>query len=198
MHILTIIDHLTGWSEAFHIPDKSADTRVSRFINYYLPVHMCPRNILSNNGAEFKNQLMDQVLNNLALITSSLHHTILKAMEKLEIFHKYLKPTLKKLCEKDPANWNKYLNQVLASYRVTPDLATAETPLFLVYGINPNLPLHQVLELMHQFLGDPESGVLNLEAHQLILAFTKKTLDENCLRTAQKTTLFPNLLQSLL
>ena len=28
-HILTIIDHLTGWPEAFPIPDKSADTIVS-------------------------------------------------------------------------------------------------------------------------------------------------------------------------
>ena len=41
-HILTIMGHLTGWPEAFLIPDKSADTIVSRFINKYLPVHMCP------------------------------------------------------------------------------------------------------------------------------------------------------------
>ena len=41
-HILTIIDHLTGWPEEFPIPDKSADTIVARFINEYLPVHMCP------------------------------------------------------------------------------------------------------------------------------------------------------------
>ena len=41
-HILTIIDHLTGWSEAFPIPDKSADTIVTTLINHYLPVHMCP------------------------------------------------------------------------------------------------------------------------------------------------------------
>ena len=61
-HILTIIDHLTGWPEAFPIPDKSADTIVSTFINQYLPVHMCPRYILSDNGTEFKNQLMDKVL----------------------------------------------------------------------------------------------------------------------------------------
>ena len=32
-HILTIIDHLTGWLEAFPIPDKSADTIVFTFIN---------------------------------------------------------------------------------------------------------------------------------------------------------------------
>ena len=35
-HILTIIDHLTGWPEAFPIPDKSTDTIVSTFINEYL------------------------------------------------------------------------------------------------------------------------------------------------------------------
>ena len=49
-HILTIIDHLTGLPEAFPILDKSADTIVSTFISHYLPVHMCPRYILSDSG----------------------------------------------------------------------------------------------------------------------------------------------------
>ena len=66
-HILTIIDHLIGWPEEFPIPDKSADTIVSTFINQYLPVHMCPRYILSDNGTEFKNNLMDQVLKQLGI-----------------------------------------------------------------------------------------------------------------------------------
>ena len=39
-HILNIIDYLTGWPEAFSIPDKSADTIVATFINECLPVHM--------------------------------------------------------------------------------------------------------------------------------------------------------------
>ena len=40
---------------------------------------------------------------------------------------------------------------------------------------------------MQQFLGNPESGLLNLEAHQLALAIAKKTLDENHFKTAQKS-----------
>ena len=43
----------------------------------------------------------------------------------------------------------------------------AETPFFLGYGRDPNLPLHQLLEPMQQFLGAPDSGMLNLEAHRL-------------------------------
>ena len=157
-HILTIIDHLTGWLEAFPIPDKSADTIVTTLINQYLPVHMCPRYILSDNGMEFKNSLMDQVLQQLGIdrIFSAPYHP--QSNGKLEVFHKYLKPMLKKLCKKDPANWDKYLNQVLTSYRITPNLATAESPFFLVYGRDPNLPLHQLLEPMQHFLGDPDSG----------------------------------------
>ena len=145
-HILTIIDHLMGWTEAFPIPDKSADTIVSTFINHSLPVCMCPRYILSDNGMEFKNNIMDQVLKQLGIerIFSAPYH--LQSYGTLEVFHRYLKPTLKKLCEKDPSNWDKYINQVLASYKVTPNLATAETPFFLVYERDPNLPLHQLLE----------------------------------------------------
>ena len=66
-HILIIKNHLTGWPEAFPIPDKSADMIVLTFINKYLPVHMCPRYILLDNGTEFKNNLMDQILNQLGI-----------------------------------------------------------------------------------------------------------------------------------
>ena len=135
---------------------------------------------------------MDQVLQQLGIdrIFSALYHP--QSNGKLEVFHKYLKATLKKLCEKDPANWDKYINQVLASYRITPNLATAESPFFLVYGRDPNLPLHQLLELMQHFLGDPDSGKLHLETHRLALAIAKKTLDENRFTATQKTNLRNN------
>ena len=93
-HILTIIDHLTKTL------DKSADKIVSIFINKYLPVHMCPRYILSDNGTGFKNNLMDQVLKQLGTerIFSAPYHP--QSNNKLEVFHKYLKPTLKNSVKK--------------------------------------------------------------------------------------------------
>ena len=91
-HSLTIINHLTGWLEAFPIPGKSADTIVSTLINEYLSVHMCPRYILSDSGTELK-KLMDQVLKQLGIerISSAPYHP--QSNGKLEVFHKYLKPT---------------------------------------------------------------------------------------------------------
>ena len=155
-HILTLIDHLTGWLEAFPILDKSADTIVSTVINQYLPVDMCSRYILFDNGTEFKNTLIDQVLKQLGTegIFSAPHHP--QSNVKLEMFHTYLKPeSLKKLCEKDLSNWEKYINHVLASYRVTPNLATAETPFYLVYRRDPNLPLTSATVTHAAILGRP-------------------------------------------
>ena len=70
---------------------------------------------------------------------------------------------------------------------MTPNLTTVESPFFLVYGRDPNLPLHHLLEPMQWFMGDPDSGLLNLEAQRLALAIAKKTLDENHFWTTQKT-----------
>ena len=132
-HILTIIDHLTTWPEAFPIPDKSADTIVSTFINQYLTVHMCPRYILSHNGTEFKNQLINKVLQQLGIecIFSAPYHP--QSNGKLKVFNKYLKPTLKKLCEKDPSNLNKYIHQVLASYSDTKPCHNRTTILLVLW-----------------------------------------------------------------
>ena len=44
-----------------------------------------------------------------------------------------------------------------------------------VYGRDPNLPLHQLLGQIQQFLCDPEFGHLDLKSHHLALATAKKT-----------------------
>ena len=40
---------------------------------------------------------------------------------------------------------------------------------------------------MQCFLGDPDSGMLNLATHRLVLAIANVLLDEKCFKTAQKT-----------
>ena len=149
---------------------------------------MFPHFLLSDNGTEFKNQLMDNVLQQpgIECIVSAPYHP--QSNGKLEAFHKYLKPTLNKLCEKDLGNWNKYINQVSASCCVTPHLESAETPFFLVYGRDPNLPIHELLEQMQKSLSDPDSGCPDLKSHCLALAIAKKTLDESRFKHDQKKT----------
>ena len=187
-HILTIIDLLTGWPEAILIPNKSADTITKAFIRHYLPRHMCPRFILSDNDTEFKNQIFDKVTKDLGIkrIFSAPYHP--QSNGKLETFHKFLKPPLKRMCAEDQDNWDDYIEQVLGTYRGVPNLTTAEAPFFLVYGRDGNQPLHQLLQPPTRFLGDPDSGLLCLDQHQLSLSIAKKYLYDHRFLTAEKMT----------
>ena len=172
-HILTIIDLLTGWPEAIPIRNKSADTITKAFIRHYLPRHLCPQFILSDNGMEFKNQF-DKVTKDLGIegIFSAPYHP--QSNGKLETFHKFLKPILKKMCAEDQDNWDDYVEPVPGTYRGVLNLTRGESPFFLVYGRDGNQPLHQLLQPLTRFLGDPDLGLLCLDQHRLSLSIAKE------------------------
>ena len=137
---------------------------------------------------EFKNQTFDRVMKDLGIerIFSAPYHP--QSNGKLETFHKFLKPTLKKMCAEDQDNWDDYVKQVLGTYRGVPNLTTGESPFFLVYGRDGNQLLHQLLQPLTRFLGDPDSGLLCLGQHRLSLSIAKKNLDDHRFLTAEKTT----------
>ena len=58
----------------------------------------------------------------------------------------------------------------------------------MVYGRDGNQPLHQLLQPLTRFLGDPDSGLLCLDQHQLSLSIAKKYLDDHRFLTAEKMT----------
>ena len=86
-HILTIIDHLTSWPEAFPIPDESSDTIVSKSIYQFT----CD---LDTSSQTMKQNLKiiswTKVFNN--CIFCPPYHP--QSIGKLEVFSKYVKPTL--------------------------------------------------------------------------------------------------------
>ena len=80
-HILTIIDHLTGWPEAFPIPDKSADAIVTTFINEYFPVHVPTIYFVRQWDRIQEPATWAKFCNSLALIEFSLLPTTPRAVE---------------------------------------------------------------------------------------------------------------------
>ena len=87
---------------------------------------------------EFKNHTFDRVTKDLGIkrIFSAPYHA--QRNGKLETFHRFLKPTLKKMCAEDQDNWDDYVEQVLGMYIGVPNLTTGESPFFLVYRRDGN------------------------------------------------------------
>ena len=59
-YVCTIVNHSSGWPEAWAIPDKSAAT-IAKLIDKFIPRHGCPRTIISDQGTEYCNALLDIV-----------------------------------------------------------------------------------------------------------------------------------------
>ena len=92
------------------------------------------------------------------------------------------------MCPEDQDNWDNYIEQVLGTYRGVPNLTTGESPFFLVYGRDGTHPLHQLLQPLTRFLGNPDSGLLCLDQHRLSLSIAKKYLDDHRFLTTEKMT----------
>ena len=140
---------MAGNSPYTLIPDKSADTIVSTFINQHLLVHMCPRYSLLDNGTEFKNTIMGQVLKQLGIerIFSAPYHP--QSNSKLEVFHKYLKPALKKLCEKDLSNWDKYINHIIGTADTNIGvLHDIITPVLIIFAVTHHINDHPYIRVL--------------------------------------------------
>ena len=126
--------------------------------------------ILSDNVTEFKNQLYGCHTPTTwyrSWIFSTPYNP--HSNGKLEIFNRSTSsPHLRSLCENDLDNWDQYLNQVLTSYCIGHhSWSQVKHPFSFIYGRDPKLTLHQLLEPMQCFLGDPDSGHLNLDLHHL-------------------------------
>ena len=60
------------------MPEQKADIIFHVFINKHVPIHMYPYFILSDNGTEFKNQLMDNVLTLIASFLLCITHKVME------------------------------------------------------------------------------------------------------------------------
>ena len=118
--------------------------------------------ILTDNGTEFKNDLIDQVAKELGVehkIFTPPYHP--QSNGKIEAFHYFLKACI-----------GKHINQLeelaevvplaCAAYNFLPNEYSRESPFFLMFGRDPILPLNKLLQPKIRYLGNDEN-ILSLE-----------------------------------
>ena len=100
-----MVDHLTGWPITKAIPDKQATTVANAIIKKRILEHGASEVLLSNNGKEFTNDTLVYVCQEFNI---EQHFTILytpRSNGKTENFNKFLKASIRKLCQEDTVAW---------------------------------------------------------------------------------------------
>ena len=112
--------------------DKSAETIANIILDELIPRHSCPVTIVKDNGAEFKNSVMDTLCQNLNIkhIFTSTYHP--KGNGKTERFHRVMNDMLSKQASDRLERWDLSLPQVLGVSD-----STQYAPFFLLYTRDP-------------------------------------------------------------
>ena len=76
----------------------------------------------------------------------------------MESLNKFLKASIRKLCQEDTTAWDEVLDQILFAYRCCPHTSTGEVPYTLLYNRDPLLPVQKLIQCIEPYKGDSTLG----------------------------------------
>ena len=104
---------------------------------------------------------------------------------KTKNFKKFLKASIRKLCQEDKEAWNQVLPQIFFADRCCPHTSTGESPYTFVHGRDPVLPIHKLIKVTTPYQGESSLGK-SIEQSRLTLSIAAKMLERR--RKNQKRT----------
>ncbi|CAF4100345.1 unnamed protein product [Rotaria sordida] len=140
LYVLCITDYFTRWVTAVALPDCSAQTTAQALFKEYICRYGVPKSVLSDQGTQFKNQLMEAMAKLIGYnhIFSSVYHPQTNGM--VERFNATFVPQIAKLQNRENNNWDEFLSPVVFAYNTGIHATTSYSPFQLQYGRDPCLP----------------------------------------------------------
>ena len=162
-YALTVICMFTGYTFCIPIPNKMAKTVLKAYMDNVYCQFGGSIKILSDNGTEFKNKLMEEVSEELGMeykIYSPPYRP--QSNGRIESFHYFLKACIAKHITPQ-LEWDDIVPLACAAYNILPNEHSRESPFFLMFGRDPLLQLTKLLKPKIRYLGNDEN-ILSLEA----------------------------------
>ena len=175
-NILVMVDQLTSWPIAIAIPDKEATTVANAIHKDLILQNGAPEILLSDNGKEFCSDTLAYVCQEYGIAQRFTSPYTPRSNGKTENFNKFLKASIRKLCQADSASWDQVLDQILFSYRCCPHTSTGEAPYTLLYFRDPPIPIHKLIQPMESYKGDISLGK-QIEQSRVTLSIATKMLE---------------------
>ena len=136
-YVLLMVDQFTKWVEAAPIPDQSAETVARTAIDYLFSRFGCPREIVTDQGANFNSQLCEML--EIAKKRTTPYHP--SANGQVERLNRTLLQMIRCTIRNGQSNWDKQLQLLIAAVRCTVNRSTGFTPNRLMLGREVTQPL---------------------------------------------------------
>ena len=123
--ILTIIESFSGYIRLYPIPDQTAQT-IAEKLTSYIAIHSMPLKIITDNGTEFRNQLMTEMSHLLGFRHDRITPYNSKSNSKVENAHKTVQTMVRAYIKKYEKTWDKLLPLLEFAYNTSTSVSTAK------------------------------------------------------------------------
>ena len=146
------VDWYSGWAETFPVPDKSAETIAHLLLEEIIPRHSTPLQLVTDNGAEHVNKVMQHFLQtlNISHITICYYHP--QSNSEVERFHRSFNDVMSKKVKEHLDTWDLYINQVLVAIRFNTNEPTKFSPFYLLYNREPVMQIDNILNPRQKYM----------------------------------------------
>jgi hypothetical protein len=144
-YALVSIDMATKYPDAVPLKRIDSNTVAEALLEIYSRVGL-PSEILHDQGTQFMSSVMKKFNHLLQIKSMRTTPYNPKCNGTCEGFNKCLKQMLKKISDRDPQTWDRYLQPLLFAYREVPQASTGFSPFELLFGFEVRGPLFLIKE----------------------------------------------------
>ena len=160
-YALTAICMLTRFTFCIPLKSKKAEDVVTAYLNHICCVFGPLKKILTDNGAEFKNKMWEEVFTRLKMEHRVTPIYLPQCNGCIEGFHKFIKVCIGKQIQRG-LEWDDFVSKATAAYNFFPTESSGFSPFLLMFGREANAEHMISAESAAKYLGNNE-GVLNVQ-----------------------------------
>ena len=175
-YVLVCVDHFSRFTVLAPLPNKTATTVAHALVSHLICPYTTPRVLLSDNGTEFKNQVLRDICTQFGIKQTFItaHHPASNGL--VERTNRKILDVLRHLAGRFHETWEDWLSHVATSINSSINSSTGKTPHYILYGAEKRLPYDLLTHSPGPLYSPDDYSKVQLHCFQTIHASVKQHL----------------------